>query len=407
MVKDPPDDDVVPPRSERVRQAVAARLRAGGTGTTSTPDGTGATEGAASQAEAVPEQAVVFPPPPPADRWVEDVLGAGFEARTLPLHDDDEGEVVATLVRHVPVSDPEALTGTPSTPTFTVLYVHGWNDYFYHREQAREWSALGGAFYALDLRKYGRSLRSHQTRGYVENLSTYDEDIHAALEVLRAEHGVGTDLVLVGHSTGGLTTALWAHRHPGALRALVLNSPWLELQGTSLLRTLSTPLVGSLARLQPRSVLPTADPGFYQRALMGWTEADGPVPAGSEDDPFVTGWNPEPAWRTSPAAPIRAGWLAAILAGHAQVAAELEISCPVLVMTSGRSFVSPRWSQQMRETDTVLDVEQIRRRALQLGPLVTVARFDGAIHDVTLSAAAVRRRVYAELRRWARAYVLR
>ena len=70
-------------------------------------------------------------------------------------------------------------------------------------------------------------------------------------------------------------------------------------------------------------------------------------------------------------------------------------------------MLSPRWSPQMREADTVLDVEQTRRRALQLGDLVTVARFEGAIHDVTLSARPVRERIYAELRRWARAYVLR
>ncbi|GAA1652030.1 alpha/beta hydrolase [Georgenia ruanii] len=357
--------------------------------------------------EPVPEDAVVFPPAPPADRWAEDVLGQGFEARTLPLLDDDEGEVVATLVRHVPADDPGALPGTPSSPTFAVLYLHGWNDYFNQRELARELAALGAAFYAVDLRKYGRSLRPHQTRGYVTNLSTYDEDLHAALRVVRAEHGVGTDVVLMGHSTGGLTAALWAHRHPGALRAVVLNSPWLELQGSALLRAVSQPIVGRLAKLQPKAIIPTTDLGFYQRTLLGWTEADGPVPEGREDDPFITGWAPEPAWRLSPSAPVRPGWLAAVLAGHAQVAAGLQISCPVLVMTSGRTLLSPRWSPQMREADVVLDVEQTRRRALQLGDLVTVARFEGAIHDVTLSARPVRERIYAELRRWARAYVLR
>ncbi|WP_127126811.1 alpha/beta hydrolase [Georgenia sp. SYP-B2076] len=357
--------------------------------------------------ETVPEDAVVFPPAPPADRWAEDVLGAGFQARTLPLLDDDEGEVVATLVRHVPADDAGALPGTPSSPTFSVLYLHGWNDYFHQRELAREWSALGGAFYALDLRKYGRSLRAHQTRGYVESLSTYDEDLHAALRVLRQEQGRGTDLVLMGHSTGGLTAALWAHRHPGALRALVLNSPWLELQGSAILRAVSQPIIGRLARLQPKAVIPTADLGFYQRTLLGWTEADGPVPDGEEADPFVTGWNPEPTWRLSPGSAVRPGWLSAVLAGHAQVAAGLQVSCPVLVMTSGRTLLGPRWSAQMREADTVLDVDQIRRRALQLGPLVTVARFDGAIHDVTLSGREVRARVYSELRRWSGAYVQR
>ena len=354
----------------------------------------------------LPEEVVELPPPPPADRWAPDVLGAGFQARTLPLLDDDEGEVAATLVRHVPADDPDALAGTPSSPSFAVLYLHGWNDYFYQRELARRWAAEGGAFYALDLRKYGRSLRPHQTRGFMESLTVYDEDIHAALKVLRSELGVGTDLVLMGHSTGGLTAALWAHRHPGALRALVLNSPWLELQGSAILRGVAQPIVGRLAKLQPKAVIPTSDLGFYQRTLLGWTEADGPLPEGADDDPFLTGWGPDPNWRIV-GSPIRAGWLSAVLAGHQQVAGGLEISCPVLVLTSGRTLINPRWSPQMREADTVLDVEQIRRRALQLGPLVTVARFDGAIHDVTLSARQVRERVYAELRRWSRAYVLR
>ena len=36
------------------------------------------------------------------DGWRPDVLGEGFEQLTLPLGSDDEGEVVATLVRHLP-----------------------------------------------------------------------------------------------------------------------------------------------------------------------------------------------------------------------------------------------------------------------------------------------------------------
>ena len=42
-----------------------------------------------------------------------DVLGPGFEARTLELLPDEEDDgAVATLVRHVPVSDPAALPET-------------------------------------------------------------------------------------------------------------------------------------------------------------------------------------------------------------------------------------------------------------------------------------------------------
>ena len=39
--------------------------------------------------------------------------------------------------------------------------------------------------------------------------------------------------------------------------------------------------------------------------------------------------------------------------------------------------------------------------------LVTVARFEGAVHDLTLSAPPVREQVYSAMRRWLGAYVLR
>lgn len=74
-------------------------------------------------------------------------------------------------------------------------------------------------------------------------------------------------------------------------------------------------------------------------------------------------------------------------------------------MTSGRTVLAPRWTPEMRESDVVLDVEQMRRRALQLGAHVTLVRLDGAVHDVMLSAKPVRDRAHAELARWVRAYV--
>ncbi|HZK05575.1 MAG TPA: alpha/beta hydrolase [Actinomycetaceae bacterium] len=340
--------------------------------------------------------------------WHDDVLGAGFEARTLPLLDDDQGPVVATLVRYVPGNDPLAHAGTPTATRFVGLWIHGWNDYFHQRELARVIARLGGAFYALDLRKYGRSLRAGQLHGYITNLSTYDEDFHAALAVIRDEVGIGTDLVLMGHSTGGLVAALWAHRHPGALRALVLDAPWLELQGSVITRTLGTQLIDTLSRVNPTGIVPLADTGFYARTLAGWIpDDDGERPPGTAGDPFYDGWQLDPNWKSRTSALVRPGWLSAIRAGQSQVAQGLEITCPILVLTSARTNYSPRWLPELREVDSVLDVEQIAQRSLGLGPLVTLARFDGAVHDVFLSRQAVRTRVYCELERWLRAYAIR
>src|SRR5690606_26874751 len=146
------------------------------------------------------------PPPQPPTRW---------ERLMRRLH----GE---------PLSDPP-----PLLDGVDVLYVHGWSDYFFQKRLARFWTPRGARFFALDLLKYGRSLRDGQTPGYVTDLATYDEDIAAALDVIgsdAAEAGRPRRLLLMGHSTGGLILSLWASRHPQAAAAVILNAPWLEFQ---------------------------------------------------------------------------------------------------------------------------------------------------------------------------------
>ena len=315
--------------------------------------------------------------PPPAHRWAPDILGAEFLARTLPLAGDDEGDVVATLVKYVPAGG-----------RFTVLYLHGWSDYFFQTELAAFWQGIGADFYALDLRKYGRSMREHQTPGYVEDLATYDEDISAALGVIAAESTAADHLVLMGHSTGGLVASLWAHHHPGRLDGLVLNAPWLDVPGSTFLRTVSTPLVEQLARLQPKEPLPRVDPGFYGRTIAARRE-----------------WEINEHWRPPYCLPVRPGWLRAILDAHADVAGGLHIDVPILAVMSAHSHISPIWSSDMDASDVVVDVGLVARRALELGPVVTVARVEGAVHDVVLSRQPARERAYGEMRRWARGYL--
>ncbi len=105
-----------------------------------------------------------------------------------------------------------------------MLYVHGWSDYFFNPELARYWSDAGARFFALDLRKYGRSLRPGQTPGYITNLADYDADIEAALTAM-------------GH---GPTDAVGASARP------------LILLGALHRRTHAEPLGGAATRAVPR-----------------------------------------------------------------------------------------------------------------------------------------------------------
>ncbi|SJN25960.1 Lysophospholipase [Microbacterium esteraromaticum] len=318
--------------------------------------------------------------------WIPDVLGDGFMQQTLPLGEDSEGEIVATVVRALPEPAPWWRFGADARPLagVDVLYVHGWSDYFFQKRLARFWTSRGARFFALDLRKYGRSLRAGQTPGYITDLAEYDDDIAAALDA-RGD-AVGRRLVLLGHSTGGLILSLWAARHPRQVDALVLNSPWLEFQ-LGVARAAIAPMVELRARWSPMDAVPQVDLGFYTRAQHEVADDSDPVEVNLE-------------WRPEQSMAVHVAWLHAVLAGHATVSRGLAIPAPTCVLLSARSAVPTRWSEELTRADSVLVVDDIARAALKLGHSVTVERIDGALHDVFLSAHDAREEAYARLGRW-------
>lgn len=363
------------------------------------------------------------------NEWLPDFLGAGFEQITLPLTSDDEGENVCTVVRYLPENDPNL--GDVPAPRFAFLYIHGWNDYFYHPHIACEVARAGGAFYALDLRKYGRSFRPWQTFGFTADLAEYDEDIRLARRTIARAWGANFPLVLYGHSTGGLIAPLWAQRHPGTLAGLILNSPWLEFQSYTTLRTLGAPILSTMGWVNPKQVLPIPDNGYYHRSITAWRDGENVYGERSEEevlagvshlvddatdarpterqphpwappntaDPFwTTGWEPDPRFRALPPWPVRAAWLSAILAGHGRVAEGLTIDCPILVLTSTASTQASEWCEEYLRTDSVLNVEQIWKRVGSLGSHVCLIKLKNALHDVFLSREEVREQGFTYMR---------
>jgi alpha-beta hydrolase superfamily lysophospholipase len=316
--------------------------------------------------------------PEPDVSVVTDVLGAPYTAETLHLRPDSEGEVVATLV-HRPAPEPT---------TRAVLHVHGFADYFFHTAFADFWVGQGYDFYALDLRKYGRSLLPHQTANYVADLGSYYEE----LDLARARVAAGHDhVVFSAHSTGGLTVPLWLHDRGLPAAGVFLNAPWIDMHGDAFTRLLALPVIHRLGMFYPMREIPREVSGFYARSLHQ-------EHLGEWD--FNLDWKPLESW------PVFAGWIRAIRTGQARIARGLEIESPVLLVSSDRSGHPVSLEDpDLLSTDTVLDVERMRRRAAQLSHHVTIAQVPGALHDVVLSPEPARTRVYDELQRWLSAYV--
>jgi alpha-beta hydrolase superfamily lysophospholipase len=317
--------------------------------------------------------------------WSPDFLG-GYETTELVLPgaetapgEPDDVDLVATLIRK----------SGPRAGVRAVLYLHGWNDYFFQTHLADYLSDLGYDFYAVDLRRYGRSIRPGQLRGFIGNLDDYTLELDAAADLIATDHD---RLLLMGHSTGGLIAALWAARNADRLEGLILNSPWLDMQGSAIVRALGVPVIDALGSRAPTSIIRLPDLGFTARSLH--------ISLGGE-------WDYDLTLKSRPGPPIRTGWLRAVLLGHQRVAAGLGIGVPILVLASAKTEFARRWHEGLRVVDTVLDVEQIAARAVRLGPHVTVVRIPDGLHDLTLSAAHVRKQVMDEIGRFIEAYVKR
>jgi alpha-beta hydrolase superfamily lysophospholipase len=313
------------------------------------------------------------------DTWQDDVLGRPYYSETLRLEPDDEGEVVATLVRR----------RGRSRSTKAVLHVHGFADYFFQTPAADHWVRRGYDFYALDLRKYGRSLRPHQTPNFTTDLAAYYEELDEAFRRITVRDG--HDHVLVSaHSTGGLVTPLWVQDHEVPVAGMVLNSPWLDLQGSLLLRTAGTAAIDQIGARRPYLTVPREVTGLYAMSLHRDHHGEWP---------FDLAWKPVDSW------PVYAGWLRAVRRGHARLHRGLDLDVPVIVLTSGTSGRPREWGEDCTTSDIVLDVRQIRKWAHKISRHVTIVSVEGALHDVTLSRADVRQVVFDQIDRWHRAFV--
>lgn len=316
--------------------------------------------------------------------WLPDRLVPGYECFQIDLSQEStvagepEGSLRACLVRRAGGGNRRA-----------VLFLHGWNDYFFHTHVADFFADQGFDFYALDLRRYGRSLVPGQFAGYIGDVSDYYTELDAALELIASDH---ESVSLIGHSTGGLVGALWANDRPGRLDAVILNAPWLELQASTWLGPVTKPVLAALSTANPVYPIPLSDNGFYLRSLH---------------TDFGGEWSYDRNLKGDPAFKVRVGWFNAILAAQARVAAGLTIDAPVLVLTSARSDFRKTWHEDLKKADIVLDVDQIVSRLTSLGDTVTSARIQDGVHDLFLSPEPVRMTAFAAVRRWMTGYLPR
>ena len=356
------------------------------------------------------------PPASSTPKVSTDILGEPWVARRIDVALNETAAPNAdhaVLVHQRGAAPAAGAQGAPRHER-AVLYLHGRNDYFFQTHLADAFLQAGYEFYALDLRTCGRAGIGHPSPHDVRDLRIHDEEIGEALRIIRSEHGHGV-VVLNGHSTGGLQAVIWAADHPGTVEALVLNSPWLQLNASGLIRSYGSAYVDVLSRRSPERIIDNPAESKARKRLAA-EAASAPGPDGAEaggSEPVEADlyvrvlhrrWGGEWDWdlrlKPSPAFPVRAGFLAGIRRLQREVRHGLGIEAPVLVCCSTTSSSPEASPEEALHSDIVLSVDQIIKRAAFLGTDVTVRQIPGGVHDLALSPSPAREEYLATVTDW-------
>ncbi|MCM1292801.1 MAG: alpha/beta hydrolase [Bacteroides sp.] len=310
-----------------------------------------------------------------AEQWHADTLGGAFESRYYDQGKSYDGDVRSTLVRLLPREKTD----------MAVIYIHGFNDYFFQTEMAEQFVDHGYAFFATDLRRYGRSIMEGQKPCDVRSFNEYDSDIDSALNEIR--HEGYRKIVMMGHSTGGLVAAYYLARNKAAdVDALILNSPFLDWNLGKMECVVG--IASTAGKLFPNIPISSGSGTAYGESLNRNYHGE---------------WEFDTTWKSITPRKVTLGWVNAVNSAQKYLRKHRDsIDMPILLMYSARSIDSEEWSTSVDSADAVLDVADIRKYGLMLGKDVTPVRIEGGRHDLVLSVADVRYPLYNYIFGWIR-----
>lgn len=303
-----------------------------------------------------------------AGSYHADIL-PGYSSREVEQGSDYHGQVVSTIIKRDTV-----VPGGRG-----VLYIHGFNDYFFQGQLGDTVVDHGWNFRAVDLRKYGRSLRSGQERFEARSLKEYFPDIDSAV-VEMSRQGIDT-IVIMAHSTGGLIASLYMDRDdaPAEVRGLILNSPFLAWRMSWFMRDIAVPAVSFLGRFWPGMKISQGASGTYAHSLLRQ---------------YAGEWDYDTTMKLIISPDVTAGWVRAIDRGQKYLRHhKYGIQVPVLLMHSARTVSGSEASSG----DAVLNVDDISKYGHTLSHDLTEVTIENGLHDLILSRREARDEVYRDI----------
>ncbi len=300
-------------------------------------------------------------------------LTKDYTSETIHLKPDYEGEVIAVLTS----------SNYNKGNRKSLLYLHGYVDYFFHSHLGEIFNAHNFDFYALDLRKHGRAILQHQHPNYCRDIEEYFEEISIAIREIKRK---SKSLFLLAHSTGGLTASCYMNygKEKHLIDGLILNSPFLDFNQSKIQKLLTVFFANTISKFSNYAkVEGVLSPAYGQ----------------SIHKDFYGEWDFNLDWKPIKGFLTYFKWLSAIARAQKSLR-KSNIKVPVLILHSSNSIKTSEFSNKAMSNDIVLNVEDIKRVGKILGDNVTLLSIDNGQHDIFLSSKTVRENSFEKMFSW-------
>ena len=267
-----------------------------------------------------------------------------------------------------------------------ILWIHGYNDYYYHFYIGELLLKEGYDIYAICLRRYEQN---NLTPFYTDDINEYIEDINNLFPIISKNNY--KKILFYGHSTGALISILYCNygKFKNKIDGLILNSPFFEFN------------LDSLSLFCLKYIVYYLGYYFPQFLIRGKNENNINSLTSEIKKRFYIDYNKKFNYLPQ----VYFGWVRTIIMNQSKIQnKEINLKKPILILHSDKS-IYPSIDKTTENGDDTLNINDIIKYSKYIGNNVTRIEINNAIHDVFCSNIKSRNKAINEMFNWLNKFI--
>ena len=247
-----------------------------------------------------------------------------------------------------------------------LIWIHGYNDYYYNLYIGEKFIKKGFDIYAVKLRRYQQN--NHNKIFYCDNLNEYIQDIDNIFpKILEKKYN---KIILYGHSMGGLVSSIYCKdgKYKDKITHLVLNSPFFDFKVSFFEKILLYYIIYYLGYFFPNLIIRSID-----------LNTENYLTKNIKKRFYINN-----KYKLDVLSPVYASWIKTIIDYQNRIKYKnLSLNIPILVLFCTKSTI---FTNSDQTGDDTLEVDHIDKYSNNLGSNIKKYKFENAIHDIFSSS---------------------